>query len=141
MRTLVLCLVAVLGFSCQQAADRAGKAGHDVVTSRQEEVSRLLRDHYRDSEMGFEVRGPLTISQVEQESLEELSKSPRKDIPPGPFGFEGHKWLQLKSKYVCGDELYFFTSDERSWSYLSGIKGYVLVRGNTFVDGIITGMN
>ncbi|MDI6448635.1 hypothetical protein [Anaerobaca lacustris] len=100
-----------------------------------------LGDHYDLPDVTFEVRGPLTIEEVEQESLDQLDKVRRADIPVRPFGFEGEKWARIKSRCRAGDEFYFFTSDERSWSYLSGTRGYIVVRGMDIIDAIITGMN
>jgi hypothetical protein len=40
-----------------------------------------------------------------------------------------------------GDELYFFTSDRRSWGELAGKDGYVLVRKDKIVDSIIRDIN
>lgn len=90
---------------------------------------------------GWETRGPLTVPQVEQESLEELSKSPRKDIPQVPFGFLGERWTEIKNKFRDGDELYFYSSDRRSWLDLCGIRGYVLIRKDKIIDEIVTAMN
>ena len=89
----------------------------------------------------FEVRGPLTIAQVEQEVLAETSKFARVDILPEPFGFEAARWRQVKDQYTTGDEFYFFTSDECSWSNLCGVRGYILARECDIVDSIVTRIN
>ena len=50
-------------------------------------------------------------------------------------------WVRLRSNYREGDEFYFFRSDERSWAYLRGGEGYILIRGNEEVGRIVTSMN
>jgi hypothetical protein len=47
--------------------------------------------------------------------------------------------IRLLSK--AGDELYFFTSEERSWGDLAGMDGYVLVRRRKIVDLMIRRIN
>lgn len=76
------------------------------------------------------IRGPLTIEQVEQESLEKIKKSSRNDVPQVPFGFQNDKWIKFKSQYKDGDELYFFGSELT--------RGYVLIHKNNVVDTIVT---
>ena len=86
---------------------------------------------------GWGIRGPLTIAQVEQESLEETTKSPH--VPQVPFGYANDKWNKLKSQYKDGDEFYFFAADSRR--YFQGTAGYVLIRDNELVDLIVTGIS
>jgi hypothetical protein len=118
-----------------------------------DELRRLKKDFYAEVSdrnahptlvipgHGWQIRGPLTIAQVEQESLEHLQKSPRKDVPLVPFGSLNKEWTELKNKYQNGDELYFYRSDQRSWRDLCGTQGYVLIRGNEEIGGIVTLMN
>jgi hypothetical protein len=76
---------------------------------------------------GWAIRGPLTIAQVEQESLQQIRLAP--DVPQVPFGYDNDKWNELKSQYKDGDEFYFFGLDPRP-PYFYGTSGYVLIRGN-----------
>jgi len=129
------------------------KNAHRMTPVARNELRRLQRDGYAEASArdgdpifvipgrGWKIRGPLTVAQVEQESLDQLNKSGRTDIPPGPFGFIGDDWVRLRSNYREGDEFYFFRSDERSWAYLRGGEGYILIRGNEEVGRIVTSMN
>jgi hypothetical protein len=81
----------------------------------------------------WSIRGPLTIEQVEKESIESLKENPRKDIPQVPFAYGNDRWKELKSKYVEGDKFYFYGSDKESWRYSRGRSGYVLVRNNMII--------
>jgi hypothetical protein len=113
----------------------------ESAETRKRAICASLKESYSLPDVSFEVRGPLTIAAVEHESAEQLGYSPRADIPAVAFGFQNPRWLALKGKYAPGDELYYFTSDERSWRHLLGIEGYVLVRENEIVDTIVTRMN
>ena len=180
MKIVIVCLVAVLACSCQQAGCRIRDAApadpvsrhdevlmimrqqmiHDLETNadwlppaERRELARLKKDYdaeVRDRDAhptlvipgrGWVIRGPLTISQVEQESLKYLREQPRKDVPQVPFGFMGDRWVELKSKHRDGDELYFYRSDQRSWADLCGCQGYVLIRKDEMIDGIVTVIN
>jgi hypothetical protein len=79
---------------------------------------------------GWEIRGPLTVAQVEQESLERIKTSSRNDVPQVPFGFQNDNWIKFKSQYKDGDEVYFFGSELT--------RGYVLIHKNLVVDTIVT---
>ncbi len=82
---------------------------------------------------GTSIRGPLTVAQVEQDSIEEIMKSTRKDVPQVHFGFINDKWNDFKSKYKDGDDLYHYVL------YPDGTQGYVLIRKNKIVDLFGTG--
>ena len=88
---------------------------------------------------GWAIRGPLTIAQVEQKSLEKIRESP--DVPQVPFGYQNDNWNKLKSQHKDGDEFYFFGSDPVSWAYLRGELGYVLIRDNEIVGWIVTNIS
>ncbi len=81
---------------------------------------------------GWAIRGPLTIAQVEQESLQRIRLSPNPDVPQVPFGYDNDQWNTLKSQYKDGDEFYFFGLYPRP-PYVYGTSGYVLIRGNQIV--------
>jgi hypothetical protein len=102
----------------------------------------MKKDYYYESSdpnvpivpgTGWAIRGPLTIGQVEQETLEEIRKYP--DVPQVPFGYKNDKWNKLKSKYKDGDEFYFFSL--RSTPNHYGTAGYVLIRDNQIVGMIV----
>ena len=81
---------------------------------------------------GWGIRGPLTIAQIEQESLQRIRLSPNPDVPQVPFGYDNDQWNTLKSQYKDGDELYFFGLYPHP-PYFFGMSGYVLIRGNQIV--------
>jgi len=124
-----------------------------LTPAERDELRRMKKDYHAEVRnrnlhptlvipgRGWEIRGPLTVAQVEQESLEELRKSQREDVPPVPFGFINDRWNELKSQYEEGDELYFFRSDKRSWLDLCGEQGYVLIRKNELLDLLVTVIN
>jgi hypothetical protein len=118
----------------------------DLYPQLQEDLRNMKEDYYydindRDSSLTipgpkWTIRGPLTIEQVEQETLDdEIKKYP--DVPQVPFGFQNKEWKKLKSKYKDGDEFFFYWSDPVSWFYLRGESGYVLIRQNKVVDKIV----
>jgi len=119
------------------SSDSSTTTTDSISPERRNEVCELISERFG---LGFsvEIKGPLTIAEVENESLENLSKTDRKDIPKVPFGFMNDRWNQFKSKYQEGDELYFFTSDEKSWAALYGRQGYAIVRKNQIINVIVT---
>lgn len=88
---------------------------------------------------GWAIKGPLTIEQIEQESLEKIREYP--DVPQVPFGYQNDTWNKLKNQYENGDEFYFFGSDPVSWAYLRGELGYVLIRDNEVAGRIVTNIS
>jgi len=80
---------------------------------------------------GWAIRGPLTIGQIEQESLEKIREF--SDVPQVPFGYQNDKWNKLKSQYKDMDEFYFFALDPLSSPNYFGTSGYVLIRDNQIV--------
>ena len=91
------------------------------------------------------VRGPLSIAEVEQESLLEtlhdVVRHRLKDIPRVPFAYSNTEWKNLKNQLQKDDLIYYFTSDKTSWAALYGRAGYVAIRKGEVVAGIITKMN
>lgn len=77
------------------------------------------------------IRGPLTMAQVEEESLEIIMESPK--APQVPFGYRNDNWNKLKSQYKDGDEFYFYASDPASSKYFYVESGYVLIRDNQVI--------
>lgn len=112
--------------------------------SRRAIVRTLMNAREKDFDLArrYRVRGPLTIAQVETEffgkPLDSLSRTGiSENTDPGYM-----EWEQImKSNHRDGDELYFVTSDKRSWARLAGWRGYVLVRGNELVAVFTTAVN
>jgi hypothetical protein len=94
----------------------------------------------------YEFRGPLTVEEIEQETLQALAEEAaqikgRRDVPQMPFGFANSMWIDFTKEYRRGDELYFFTTVERSWAAQMGSEGYLLLRKDKVVRTIITVLN
>ena len=113
-------------------------------TYTQEEVGKIIGKYLRRN-FRIEVRGPLSIEQVEEESLrsvlESFSENVRKDIPKVPFGFSNDTWLKFKMRLCGTDKIYYFMSEKASWAVLCGCTGYALIREGQVVDVIITAGN
>jgi hypothetical protein len=103
-------------------------------------IGKYLRQNFR-----IEVRGPLSIEQIEKEhlrsSLELFCENVRNDIPKVPFGFNNDTWLKFKMRLCGTDKIYYFISEKDSWTILCGCAGYALIREGQVVDVIITSGN
>ena len=58
-----------------------------------------------------------------------------------PFGYCNREWEALKAKMEAGDEIWFWSTDEESWTKLMGWEGMALVRGGEVIDFFMTAMN
>lgn len=141
MRLALLCLLVMSACSGCRTGTNSGSTRSEGVETRKRAICASLKESYGLPDVTFEVRGPLTITQVEQESVERMGYSPRTDVSAVAFGCQDARWLALKDGYTPGDEFYYFTSDERSWAYLTGVRGYILIRRNEIIGGIVTGVN
>lgn len=143
--------IAVLGValvcSCGCRNDGSPSPGSDDMARRRNEVAQIVGTHYQGSDYGFEIRGPLTPAQFEHElrqmheEASEIKKKAYGVVEQFLDSGTGRSFSRLEKKRLSGDELYFFSSDTRSWSNLVGKEGYVLVRGNHLVDLIVTRIN
>lgn len=113
-------------------------------TYSKEEVGRIIGRYLRQK-FRIEVRGPLSIEQIEEEylrsHLELFCQNVRKDIPKVPFGFNNDTWLKFKIQLCGTDKIYYFMSEKDSWAVLYGCAGYALIREGQVVDVIITSGN
>ena len=113
-------------------------------TYTKEQVGNIIGKYLRQS-FRIEVRGPLSIEQVEEESLrsslEWFCEYVREDIPKVPFGFINDTWLRFKMRLCGTDKIYYFISEKDSWAVLCGCAGYALIREGQVVDIIITSGN
>ena len=117
-----------------------------ATARRRAQVAELVKARFR-GQYGFEVRGPLTLTQF----ADELKESYAKWLELArQVGDQNAELVSSSVKSKCdritlltreGDELYFFTSDRRSWGELAGKDGYVLVRKDKIVDLIIRNSN
>lgn len=58
-----------------------------------------------------------------------------------PFGGNHSLWQILLSKMQDGDELWEYTSDDKSWEMMAGREGILLVRDEKIIDDILLRMN
>ncbi len=131
---VLLALLACLFASCR-------RANGPESTGRVAEVRMMM--NAAGKEFGYrydDIRGPLTVAEVEQELFGAPVDASSIMSPPLRDMFK-EKWLRLKSSFEEGDELYFFRSDKTSWSQLRGREGYVLVREDKIVSRLVTRMN
>ena len=136
MRTIAICLVLSFLFGCRREPGDPNSRGSNSVVERQNAISRLLKDRDPSYPYAFDIRGPLTLRQLEEELMKDYAAW-RKRVGDSVGTFQdsalGEEYARLKDKYREGDELYFFKSDARSWNELHGNEGYVLVRQNAIV--------
>jgi hypothetical protein len=70
---------------------------------------------------------PVTVSEAEATSLEEMKEDP--DAPQVPFGFINNHWKSLRAQVRGGDGLYRYTTGVHG--------GYVLVRDGCVVTTLV----
>lgn len=113
-------------------------------TYTKEQIGRIIGKYLRQ-DFKIEVRGPLSIKQIEEEylrsMLELFCENIRKDIPKVPFVFSNDRWLRFKMQLCGTDKIYHFISEKDSWAVLCGCAGYALIREDQVVDVIITSGN
>jgi hypothetical protein len=111
-----------------------------------EQVRKAVGAHFPYASTA-EVRGPLSIQQVEEEMLRSTLESYviegiRRDIALDPFRSIDSRWQHFKSQLLVGvDQIYYFISDKDSWAILCGCAGYVIIREGQVVDVYITSGN
>jgi len=111
------------------------------MANKQAQIENVLKDHF-GKDYAFEIRGPLTVTQFEEERARSHAESAetRNRARDTDKAFTGNYTL-FKGGYRDGDELYFFRSDRRSWGHLKGREGYVLIRKGEIADMIVTVVN
>lgn len=144
MKKIALCVVLMLYCSCHRATSNCcALRGQRELGKLMDEYLRRDPLNYRSGPPGYDYsfRGPLTISQIEQEALDAVRKmiEAGQDVPAVPFGRMNDKWVAFKEEYMPGDELYFFITDKRSWEMVAGREGYLLLRRNKIVQILLTG--
>jgi hypothetical protein len=91
----------------------------------------------------LEIRGPLTTLDVEyrelQRDMEQQAAFER--VSPWISVECWEEWQSFKAQMRKGDLLYYFITDEISWSLLGGREGYVLVREGQVVHLLVTALN
>ena len=145
--TLTAILAATVLSSCRPPGNDAGTRSARSEVRERDQVSKMLKDHYHSFHQGYEIRGPLTAVQLKEELTNRYEKGAR--VRKAVYGttetFEesetGENFARLEAEHEAGGRIYFFRSDSDSWMHLSGIEGYVLVRGNELIDMIVTAIN
>lgn len=137
-RTILLCLMAILTAVLIYWHRQITGSVHSTI--RGAGVRKIMNAHGHKSGRRYQVRGPLTIAQVERELFGMPLDSNGGAGTPDSADLK-KAWEGIRNNYRDGDELYFFRSDKRSWARLSGSQGYVLIRQSTVVDVLTTLLN
>jgi hypothetical protein len=114
--------------------------GRPVPSEKEIRIGKTITEHF-GLPFAVEVRGPMTIEEVEKKYIEKLSNSSRKDIPKLQLGFVNGRWDEFKDKYQDDSEIYYFISEKNSWRVLYGRAGYVLIESENIIDIIVTSAN
>lgn len=78
---------------------------------------------------------------VEEAENLHMVKDDRLGPEPVPFGFLNESWKKLLSCIQVGDELWEFCSPKKTWEYMAGREGIVLIRKGKMIASIVTRMN
>lgn len=112
-----------------------------------EEIEKTMGAYLHPYASSAEVRGPLSIEQVEEEMLRShlefvVVDGMRRDVPKLPFvGFMNEGWQRFKTQLIGIDQIYYFISDKESWGILCGSAGYAIIREGQVVDTFIVAGN
>jgi len=119
-------------------------------TEREIEVSKILSNDfvkewntnikpgdpfYMDEYIVY-AKGPITVEEfdiemgINDEKIEEIKNERFK-----------RELMHFRGNYKPNDEIFYFTSDEKSWGALIGTAGYIIVRENKIIAIIITCLN
>jgi regulation of enolase protein 1 (concanavalin A-like superfamily) len=97
---------------------------------------------YLGSDDRVQVRGPLSILTVEQESLtavlREAAEHPDRYLLRVPFGDQVYEWEQFKDQMLADDLLYHFIAGDPVAEVEPGLEGYALIREGQVVAAILT---
>jgi hypothetical protein len=132
--------VFVVACSCRWFTDGSPSA------KRRDQVANIVKAYYHRTGCAFHARGPLTIEQVERELIERYEASRREndgsDVRRGFWETRvAQDWAKIKDGLRGEDELYYFISNRASWARLSGLEGYVVIRGDAVVDVFCTAIS
>jgi hypothetical protein len=137
-RIMLLCLVVVSTALLVCPYGDVIEGLHSM--SRRAAAREVMNAAGRKLRRQYQVRGPLTVAQVERELFGRPLDPNRVTGASGNPDFD-KAWQKIRSNYEKGDELYFVESDRGSWRRLNGRRGYVLIRQNRIVDGLTTFLN
>jgi hypothetical protein len=100
---------------------------------------------YLVGDYSFLVRGPLSVLEVEQESLVAILSAGAQDGPANalriPFGDQYYEWEQFQDLVGAHDLIYGFTCDDAAGPAQPGREGYALIRDGQVVAVILTSGN
>ncbi len=85
---------------------------------------------------GYELSGPLALEEIERRHMVQIEQGGTTRTVL--FGRLNEKWLALRAQRASGDQFIHFRSASATWGSLAGREGYLLVRGQCVVDGIVT---
>ena len=89
-------------------------------------IKRILRSEFPNMfGRGSVVIGPLTVEELESPS----------------YTVSGEYWEEIKSSLQEGDEIYYFRTDDDSWSSFAGSIGFAVMRGDTVIHTMLTMMS
>ncbi len=124
-----------------------------LTARHRSELQRMKEDYYYELSNpimftavpgpSWEIRGPLTIEQVEEEFVRGIRKMTTEEyyFPAITISLTNKSWARLKNQYIEGDEFYYYESDSTSWGYLRGELGYFLIHNNKVVDSMLVFTN
>ncbi|MBN1507042.1 MAG: hypothetical protein JW955_09360 [Sedimentisphaerales bacterium] len=108
---------------------------------RLEELQAAIRLHFGSSDP-VQVRGPLSVVTIEQESLatvlREASEHPDHYLLRVPFGNRAHEWEEFKDEVRTTDDLYHFILGNPASEAQPGTEGYASIREGQVVAVILT---
>ncbi len=82
---------------------------------------------------------PLSIEAVEKRETVQINTE--KGLKSIPFGRLNSEWNTLKGMYKEGDCLLFIRTSDATWKAFHGREGYILIRDNEPIYGLMTSLN
>ena len=147
MKIVIACLIGIsMCLSCKT---------NDDSMKRRDEISKIMKNYHLSYGFnhGFEIEGPFTIEQFKEDYVKrEVERLGKVEDKSGKLKevLDRIKRFPDSQKFKDfvrpvendeGNELYFFRSDLRSWKYLLGEEGYVIIDKNEVVYRMVTFMN
>ena len=107
-------------FGCSESSDDEARVANDCGI---EKVRSTLKD--------INLYGPLDINNTKDTYIEAFTEKDRKKA--------FLRWVEFENKYRSSKGcIYEFSTDEESWSNLSGKKGFILILDGEVKEALIT---
>ncbi|MDX1444269.1 MAG: hypothetical protein R3270_10945 [Gammaproteobacteria bacterium] len=136
MSKRIALLLIAFAFGCASCSVERNSA--DSISNKKQLRNGLPISSENFFQGEVEVVGPLSVDQVEQRSLERIHDIAKRqlDIPRIPFGYLNGKWVEMRSLFQPGDELYEFVASEHSPNIAKNYatRGIALVRGGHVIE-------